>query len=141
MPTIFTRIIEGELPGKFVWRDERCVAFMSIAPLRPGHALIVPITEVDKWTDLEPELAAHLMVVAQRVARAQETAFNPVRVGLIIAGLEVPHCHLHAVPIDHESDLHFANANSNATDEELERAAASLREALAAAGYTEESRV
>jgi histidine triad (HIT) family protein len=141
MPTLFTRIIEGELPGKFVWRDDRCVAFLSIAPLRRGHALIVPIAEVDKWTDLDPELAAHLMIVAQRVAKAQEAAFSPVRVGLIIAGLEVPHCHLHAVPIDHESDLHFANANSNVSDEELESAAAALRDALAAAGYTDESRV
>jgi histidine triad (HIT) family protein len=141
MPTIFTRIIEGELPGKFVWRDDTCVAFMSIAPLRPGHALIVPVAEVDKWTDLEPELAAHLMVVAQKIAKAQEAAFSPVRVGLIIAGLEVPHCHLHAVPIDHESDLHFANANTHATDEELERTADALRAALSAAGYTDESRV
>lgn len=141
MPTLFTRIIEGELPGKFVWRDRKCVAFLSIAPLRHGHALIVPITEVDKWTDLDPELAAHLMVVAQRIAQAQEAAFSPARVGLIIAGLEVPHCHLHAVPIDHESDLHFANANNNASDEELESAAEALRGALAAAGYTDESRV
>lgn len=130
MPTIFTRIIEGELPGKFVWRDEHCVAFMSIAPLQPGHALIVPIAEIDKWTDLEPDLAAHLMVVAQRIARAQEAAFSPVRVGLIIAGLEVPHCHLHSVPISHESDLHFGNANTGATDAELERAAEALRAAL-----------
>jgi len=141
MPTLFTRIIEGELPGKFVWRDDDCVSFLSIAPLRPGHALVVPIAEIDKWTDLEPELASHLMVVAQRVARAQEAAFSPARVGLIIAGLEVPHCHLHAVPINHESDLHFANANTNETDEELERAAQALRDALAAAGYADESRV
>ena len=141
MPTIFTRIIQGELPGKFLWRDDTCVAFLSIAPLRRGHALIVPIAEVDRWTELEPELAAHLMVVAQRIAQAQEAAFSPVRVGLIIAGLEVPHCHLHAVPIDHESDLHFANANSNVTDEELEGAAHALRAALAAAGYADESRV
>jgi histidine triad (HIT) family protein len=141
MPTLFTRIINGQLPGKFVWRDDKCVAFLSIAPLRTGHALIVPIAEVDRWTDLDPDLAVHLMLVAQRIARAQEAAFSPARVGLIIAGLEVPHCHLHAVPIDSESDLHFANANNNATDEELERAAASLRHALANAGYVEESRV
>lgn len=141
MPTLFTRIIEGELPGKFVWRDDRCVGFLSIAPLRPGHALIVPIAEIDKWTDLEPGLAAHLIVVAQRVAQAQQAAFAPARVGLIIAGLEVPHCHLHTVPIDHESNLHFANANANATEEELERAAQALRDALAAAGYADESRV
>jgi histidine triad (HIT) family protein len=139
--TIFSRIIQGELPGKFVWRDDTCVAFLSIAPLRPGHALIVPIAEIDKWTDLEPDLASHLMVVAQRIARAQEVAFSPARVGLIIAGLEVPHCHLHTVPIDSESDLHFANADSSATDDELEQAAEALRAALAAAGYADESRV
>ena len=141
MPTIFTRIIEGELPGKFVWRDDSCVAFLSMAPLWHGHTLVVPIAEVDKWTELAPDLAAHLMVVAQRIAQAQEVAFSPVRVGLIIAGLEVPHCHLHAVPIEHESDLHFANANTNATDAELEGAAEALRGALSAAGYTDESRV
>jgi len=141
MPTIFTRIIEGELPGTFVWRDDRCVAFLSIAPMRPGHTLIVPIAEVDKWTELEPDLAAHLMVVAQRIARAQEAAFDPVRVGLIIAGLEVPHCHLHAVPIDRESDLHFENADPNATPDDLAAAADKIRAALASAGYADESRV
>lgn len=130
MPTLFTRIIEGELPGRFVYRDDRCVSFLSIAPLQPGHALIVPIAEVDKWTELDSDLAAHLMVVAQRIARAQEVAFNPVRVGLIIAGLEVPHCHLHAVPINREADLHFGNANSNATDAELDHAADALRAAV-----------
>ena len=141
MPTLFTRIIEGELPGTFVWRDDRCVAFLSIAPMRPGHTLIVPIAEVDKWTDLEPDLAAHLMVVAQRIARAQQAALDPARVGLIIAGLEVPHCHLHAVPIDRESDLHFENADSGAKPEDLGRAADKIRGALRDAGYADESRV
>ncbi len=130
MPTLFTRIIDGELPGRFVYRDDRCVSFLSIAPIRPGHALIVPIAEVDKWTDLDPDLAGHLMVVAQRIAKAQEVAFTPVRVGLIIAGLEVPHCHLHTIPIDREADLHFGNANTNATDAELDQAADALRAAL-----------
>jgi histidine triad (HIT) family protein len=140
MATLFTRIIEGELPGTFVWRDEKCVSFMSIAPLREGHALVVPRAEVDRWTDLEPDLAAHLLLVAQRVAHAQQTAFSPVRVGLIVVGLEVPHCHLHIVPIDKEADLHFANANTNATSKEIEQAAAKLRQALADAGYADESR-
>jgi histidine triad (HIT) family protein len=141
MPTIFTRIIEGELPGTFVWRDDRCVAFMSIAPMRPGHTLVVPIDEVDKWTDLEPDLAAHLMVVAQRIGRAQEAAFDPVRVGLLVAGLEVAHCHVHLVPIDREADLHFANADHTSKPEDREAAAGKIRAALAAAGYVDESRV
>ena len=141
MPTIFTRIIQGELPGTFVWRDGKCVAFMSIAPMRPGHALVVPIEEVDRWTDLEPDLAAHLMVVAQRIGRAQQAVFDPVRVGLIIAGLEVPHCHLHAVPINREAELHFENADPNAKPEDLQAAAEKIRAELANAGYADESRV
>lgn len=130
MTTLFTRIIDGELPARFVWRDDRCVAFLSIAPLRPGHTLVVPIAEVDHWLDVEPDLAAHLMVVAQRVGRAQVAAFSPARVGLIVAGLEVPHCHLHVVPIDREQDLSFANAKPDVTAEELDSAASRLRSAM-----------
>ncbi len=77
MPTIFTRIIEGELPGRFVHRDETCVAFLSIAPIRPGHTLVVPVQEVDHWVDLDPASLAHLMQVAQRIGRAQMEAFSP----------------------------------------------------------------
>ena len=130
MPTIFTRIIEGELPGRFVHRDDRCVAFISIAPLRPGHTLVVPIAEVDHWLDLEPDLAAHLMTVAQQIGRAQMEVFRPARVGMIIAGLEVPHCHLHVIPIDRESDLRFENADPNAPGEALDDAADRLRAAF-----------
>lgn len=129
MPSIFTRIIAGELPGRFVWRDDRCVAFLSIAPLRPGHALVVPIEEVDHWIDLEPDAAAHLMTVAQRIGQAQQQAFSPTRIGLIVAGMEVPHTHLHVIPIDQESDLHFGNARP-ASDAELDDAAERLRAAL-----------
>ena len=129
MPTVFTRIIEGELPGRFVWRDDRCVAFLSIAPTRPGHALVVPIEEVDHWIDLDPELAAHLIRVAQLIGRAQLEAFGVSRVGLLIAGLEVPHTHLHVIPMDSEADLHLDRAR-NATDEALDDAADRLRAAL-----------
>jgi histidine triad (HIT) family protein len=135
MPTIFTRIIEGELPGTFVWRDDVCVAFLSIQPLRPGHALVVPRAEVDHWIDLDPEVNAHLMRVSQAIATAQQRAFSPVRVGLMIAGLEVPHTHLHLVPIDGVHDLDFGNA-ATSTPEELEAAADRLRAALRAAGAT-----
>jgi histidine triad (HIT) family protein len=130
MPTIFTRIIEGELPGRFVYRDDKCVAFLSIAPMNPGHTLVVPVEEVDHWVDLDPDLAAHLMQVAHRIGRAQMAAFSPTRIGLIIAGMEVPHAHIHLVPIDRESDLHFENADQNARDEDLDAAADKLRNAL-----------
>lgn len=130
MPTIFTRIIEGELPGRFVHRDETCVAFLSIAPIRTGHTLVVPIAEVDHWLDLEPDAAAHLMRVAQRIGRAQVRAFSPVRVGMIIAGMEVPHTHLHVIPIDSEADLRFDRADPSAPAEALDDAAERLRAAL-----------
>ena len=139
MPTIFTRIIEGELPGRFIWRDEQCVAFLSIAPLRPGHTLVVPIAEVDHWLDLDAGAVAHLTVVAHAVGQAQREVFSPVRVGLIIAGLEVPHTHLHVVPIDRESDLSFANADPSASPESMDDAADRLRGALRAAGHRDVS--
>jgi diadenosine tetraphosphate (Ap4A) HIT family hydrolase len=139
MPTIFTKIIDGELPGTFVWRDDVCVAFMSIAPIRPGHTLVVPRAEVDHWIDLDPDVNAHLMRVAQEIALAQQAAFSPVRIGLIIAGLEVPHTHVHVIPIDGMQDLDFGNA-SETSPEALDDAATKLRAALedrGAAGVSE----
>jgi len=130
MPTIFTRIINGELPGRFLWHDPQCVVFLSIHPLRPGHALVVPRTEVDHWLDLSPDLVAHLMTVAQRIGQAQQRVFQPTKVGLMLAGLEVPHVHLHVVPIDGVHDLDFANQDTNAQPADLDRAAAQLRSAL-----------
>lgn len=137
MPTLFTRIIDGEIPGRFVWKDDEVVVFLTIAPIKPGHALVVPRAEVDHWLDLDGELASRLMSVATEVGRAQMTAFKPVRVGMIIAGLEVPHCHLHLIPIDAESDLSFANADHNARAEDMEAAAEQLRAALRANGHTD----
>ncbi|MCU1498674.1 MAG: hypothetical protein JWM47_2627 [Acidimicrobiales bacterium] len=137
MASLFTRIIEGEIPGRFVWRDERAVAFLTIAPIRPGHTLVVPTAEVDHWVDLEPEVAAHLMVVAQAVGRAQEAAFSPARVGLIIAGMEVPHAHVHVIPIGSEADLDFRRADPDPDPAGLDAAADALRAALRAAGHEE----
>ncbi len=132
MPTVFTRILQGELPGRFVYQDDRCAAFLSIAPLQPGHTLVVPRQEIDHWVDLDPDLAAWCMKIAQRIGRAQMRAFRPKRIGLMIAGMEVPHTHLHVVPIQAERDLDFARADSGALGEDLERAAESLRKALEA---------
>lgn len=130
MPSVFTHIINGDLPAHFVYRDDRCVAFMSINPLRHGHTLVVPIAEVDHWLDLDPQLAAHLMVVAQTVGVAQQAAFTPVRVGLMIAGLEVPHVHLHVVPITGVHDLDFANADPSPDPAGLADAADAIRSHL-----------
>ncbi len=130
MPTIFTRIIQGEIPGTFVHRDEHCVVFLSINPLATGHALVVPIAEVEHWVDLSDELAAHLFAVAHRIGRAQQRAFAPDKVGLIIAGYEVPHTHVHVIPTTSMHQLNFANAASTVSRDELEAAAEAIREAL-----------
>ena len=130
MATLFTKIIDGEIPGRFVWRDDRAVAFLTIAPIAHGHTLVVPIEEVDHWVDLEPDLAAHLMELARRVGRAQMQAFSPRRIGLIVAGLEVPHCHLHVIPIESEADLSFARADHSPDPARLDAAAEALRSAL-----------
>jgi histidine triad (HIT) family protein len=129
--SIFTKIIEREIPGRFVYEDDVCVVFLTIAPLRPGHALVVPRVEVDHWIDLDPDVAAHLMRVAHTIGRAQQRAFSPERIGLIIAGMEVPHTHLHVVPIRSEADLNFANADHAASPESLDAAAEALRDAVA----------
>ena len=133
MPTLFTRIIEGEIPGTFVWKDDQCVAFLSINPLKPGHTLVVPRFEVDHWIDCPPELSAHIFSVARVLGSALQRAFEPTRVGLMIAGLEVPHLHIHLVPIDGVHDLDFANAAASVDPEELETAAAAIRAELEAA--------
>ncbi|MEK7423436.1 MAG: HIT family protein [Actinomycetota bacterium] len=127
MATIFTRIIEGEIPGVFVHRDEQCVVFMSINPLAVGHALVVPIAEYDHWVDLPDQLAAHLFAVAHRIGRAQQRAFTCDRVGLIVAGYEVPHTHIHVIPTTDMGQLNFANAAAGVDADALEGAAEAIR--------------
>ena len=127
MPTVFTRIIEGEFPGAFVWRDEACVGLMSINPIERGHALVIPITEISHWIDCPAELSTHLFDVARRIGIAQQAAFGCERIGLIVAGYEVPHTHLHLIPTHDMSGLSFANAATSVSREELESAAAAIR--------------
>ena len=131
MTTIFSKIIAGAIPGTFVYRDDRCVAFMSINPLALGHVLVVPIEEVDHWIDASPELVAHLFDVTHRIGRAQRQAFECERVGVIIAGYEVPHAHIHVIPTDNMSQLSFQNAAASVDRDEMEAAAAAIRQALA----------
>ena len=130
MTTIFSRIIAGEIPGTFVYRDDRCVAFMSINPIAPGHVLVVPIEEIDHWIDGSARLVAHLFAVTRRIALAQQAAFACERVGVIIAGYEVPHAHVHVIPTRSMADISFANAASTVDRDELESAAAAIREHL-----------
>jgi histidine triad (HIT) family protein len=137
MPTVFTRIIDGEIPGTFVWRDDRCVVFMSINPMARGHALVVPIAELDHWLDGDPELITHLFEVTRVIGVAQRAAFGPRRVGVIIAGYEVPHMHIHAIPTNSMAQLAFANAAASVDPDDLEAAAEAIRAELRAMGRRE----
>jgi len=130
MATVFTKIIQGEFPGAFVWRDERCAAFMSINPMAPGHVLVVPIEEVDHWIDASPDLAAHLFSVSHMIGRAQQAAFDCDRVGLIVAGYEVPHTHVHVIPTTSMAQLSFANAAASVDRDDLDRWAGAIRTEL-----------
>lgn len=130
MGSVFTRIIDGDLPGHFFYRDETVVGFMSINPIAPGHSLIVPIVEIDQWIDLPANVALHAMKVAQRVGNAQREVFATARVGLIVAGFEVPHCHIHVIPSNDMADMDFANAAQTVDHDELAHHAGRLRDAL-----------
>jgi len=134
--TIFTRIIAGEIPGTFVWRDERAVGFMSINPIAHGHVLVVPVEEYDHWLSAPAELTSHLFDVSRAIGEAQQRAFEPERIGLIVAGYEVPHLHVHVIPTRSMADLSFANAAASVDRAELERAAEAVRTELRAAGHT-----
>jgi diadenosine tetraphosphate (Ap4A) HIT family hydrolase len=137
MPTIFSRIIAGELPARFVWKDEKAVAFLSNRPLRPGHTLVVPRLEVDHWVDVDPQILSHLTKIAQVIGRAQMAAFNPARIGVMIAGLEVPHLHIHVVPIRDMHDLDFGNQDPNPDPKVMDDAARALRDGVRKLGFGE----
>ena len=135
--SLFTRIMNGEIPGRFVWKDEHCVAFLTIAPIRPGHTLVVPRQEIDSWLDAPPDLTTHLFLTAQHVARGIQSAFPCTKVGMMIAGLEVPHLHIHLTPIDEIRDMDFARQDAKASPAELDTAAEKLRTALRGLGYSQ----
>ena len=130
MASLFTRIIRGEIPGNFVYKDEICVAFLTINPISTGHTLVVPIEEIDQWTDLPAATSSHLMLVAKRIGLAQKHLYNCNRVGLIIAGFEIPHCHLHVIPTNAMADLSFENAVSHIDPERLSEQAVQLASVL-----------
>ena len=137
MASIFSKIIAGELPARFVWKDDSCVAFLSIRPLRPGHVLVVPREEIDHWIDLDVDLLAHAAETAQAIGKAQMAGFKPARIGVMLAGLEVPHCHIHVVPIRGVHDLDFDNQDPDPDPAMMEDAAATLRRELRKLGHSE----
>lgn len=129
MASIFTQIMQGKLPGHFVWEDDIAVAIMTIQPLKPGHILVIPREEIDHWDDLSPEQISHLMQVSQTLTRALKKVFNPERVGMVIAGLEVPHTHIHLFPVNQLSDFDFSKARM-AESSELAELAEKITQAL-----------
>lgn len=136
MASVFTLIMEGKIPGNFVWKDDKAVAILTIQPIRQGHVLVIPRAEVDQWSDLPLDLASHLMQVSHKIANALKVAFPAKRVGMMIAGLEVPHTHIHLVPMDSMDDLSFAFAK-NADGEVLKKTAEKIRGILVQQGCAE----
>ena len=135
MATLFTRIIDGDLPGRFVWADDLCVVFGTIAPITDGHVLVVPRAEVPQLTEAPDDLLAHLTRVARTVGQAQQAAWDAPRAALLVAGFEVPHLHLHVLPAWGEAELSFTNAREDVPAAELDAAAERLRTALRDAGH------
>lgn len=125
--TIFSRIAAGEIPSYKVAEDERFYAFLDINPVKKGHTLVIPKQEVDYILDLEDAEYAALHLFAKRVARAIEQAFPCRKVGMTVMGLEVPHAHIHLIPLDTEGDMNFARPKLQPTPEEFEETAAAIR--------------
>ena len=137
MSTLFTKIINGEIPGRFVWREADVAAFLTTGPLADGHTLVVPTEEVDRWTDASPETLAKVMEVARRIGAVQLDVFPAERAGLIVAGYEINHFHVHVWPSRSMADVDFASADQNPDPAALDANAEKLRAGLRAAGYAE----
>lgn len=127
MATIFSRIVAGEIPCHKVAEDDEFFAFLDINPVAAGHTLVIPKQEVDYIFDIDDPMLGRMMAFAKRVARAQEAAIECKRVGLAVMGLEVPHAHIHLIPITRESDMYFGGKKLTITAEELAEIAARIR--------------
>jgi histidine triad (HIT) family protein len=126
MASIFTRIINGEIPCYKVAEDDRFIAFLDVRPLKPGHTLVVPKKEIDYIFDLDEETLAGMIVFARRVALAMKEVIDCRRIGVAVLGLEVPHAHIHLIPLTRETDLLFTNPRISVTDEENKRLAKAI---------------
>lgn len=129
MSSLFTRIVEGEIPSHKLAEDERYLAFLDVRPIRPGHALVIPKREVDYLFDLDDKTLGGILCFARPVAKAIEQIVPCKRIGVTVVGLEVPHAHVHLVPIDRVSDIDFSNARP-AADNELAELAGKIREKI-----------
>jgi histidine triad (HIT) family protein len=127
MPSIFTRIINREIPGYIIAEDEHSIAFLDVNPLKPGHTLVVPKQEVDKLFDLDEDAYLKLQAFAYKVAKAVETAVPCVRVGVAVIGLEVPHAHIHLIPLNSMQDIDFSRPKLKLPAEEFETIADKIK--------------
>lgn len=134
MSTVFSKIIAGEIPGRIVYQDDTVAAFLTIEPVAYGHTLVVPVEEIDKWTDIPAELWSHMNEVAQNIGAVIVEKFNAERAGYLIAGFEVPHAHIHVFPANDMSGYTLSTAmRHDETDaEKMDAAADTIRKALKA---------
>jgi histidine triad (HIT) family protein len=130
MPSVFTRILQREIPGRFVYEDDACAAFLTIAPVAPGHTLVVTRREVDDWLDLTADERNALWAACAIVGRAIDQVYKPGKVAAMLVGLEVPHVHVHLIPFSSESQLSFANADPNPDPAAMDEAAAAISAAI-----------
>ncbi len=128
MATIFSKIIAGEIPSHKIAENEEFYAFLDINPVAVGHTLVVPKSETDYLFDLDDDLLGRMMIFAKQVAKAQKAALPCKRIGLTVIGLEVPHAHIHLIPITKESDIYFGKEKLKPTPEELAETADKIRE-------------
>lgn len=129
MPSIFSRIIKGEIPAWKVAESEHFLAFLDVNPLAKGHTLIVPKLETDYFFDLSDEEISGIMLFSKKVASALRSTLPCLRIGMSVIGLEVPHAHVHLVPLNSMGDINFSNSRLNLSAEEMEAIAASIRSA------------
>jgi histidine triad (HIT) family protein len=134
MASIFSRIINGEIPCYKIAEDEKCFAFLDISPLAPGHTLVIPKKETDYIFDMPDEEHQYLWNFAKQVAKGVEAAVPCKRIGIAVIGLEVPHAHIHLIPLNKVSDMNFANPKLKLPEEEMEKIAEKIRSALATKG-------
>ncbi|MDD3773416.1 MAG: HIT family protein [Weeksellaceae bacterium] len=130
MASIFSKIVKGEIPSYKIAEDEHYYAFLDINPLKKGHTLVIPKKEVDYIFDLEPEILSGLHLFAQKIAKAIDKSVSCTRVAVVVLGLEVPHAHIHLIPMDSESDIRFSNPKLKFTPEEFQEIALQIQKNL-----------
>ena len=135
MASVFSMILAGDLPGRFVWRDDVCFAILTINPITPGHTLVIPNDEIDHWINVDDATWRHCNAVAKHIGRAIDEAWDYERVAVAVAGFEVPHTHIHVIGADSMADMSFARAEQDPDPARLDADAERLRAALRAAGH------